>query len=449
MGRRSGGVPLHRRVRTASVAVAALAVLLFAVPLAVTVQRLNREQLEARLSADATRVAALVPDSAPSRVDLARLPAPQTDAAVVGVYDAQGRRVAGRGPAQSRLARAARDGRLHAGDESRNIAVVAPVPSDQQVSGVVRVAVSDGSLASRVRRTWLAMLGLALLVLAVAATVAGRQARRIAAPISDLADAARQLGAGDFTIRPHSAGIVEVDSAGAALGQTAERLGALVERQRRFAGDASHQLRTPLAGLLLGLESALDRPDADLRAAVRTAVTRADQLRSTVDELLTLAREGGGAQRLSVSGVLLDIAARWEPLAAAQRRRLVLRDGGRTLPDARGSALAVRSALDVLVDNALRHGTGTITVGATDLGTALALEVADEGPGLDGDPERFFGGDRSAATGAIGLGLARALLGADGGRLVVRRAAPAPVFAVLLPLAKATSADPVPTGVDG
>src|SRR5215469_10519775 len=96
------GVPLRRRVLIAILAVTALAVILFALPLGVAVQRLYRTEAVTALQRDAARAAAVVPDAIPgSAVSLPRRAASQP---VIGVYDTSGRRVAGSGPAHSALA---------------------------------------------------------------------------------------------------------------------------------------------------------------------------------------------------------------------------------------------------------------------------------------------------------------------------------------------------------
>ena len=276
------------------------------------------------------------------------------------------------------------------------------------------------------------MAGLAAVALAGATLLARRQSRRLADPLVRLAAAAQTLGDGDFTVQAPPAGIAEIDAAGAALTRTAERLGELVGRERAFSADASHQLRTPLTGLRLRLETALDG-GGDLRPAVVGALETADRLERTIDELLALARDAPSARTpADLPALLAELGASWHgPLAAAGRSlRLSVAPG---LPGTRASAAATRQILEVLLANATRHGAGPVTVIAREADTAVAVDVTDEGAGVRPARGAVPPPYRRAAGHGIGLALARALAEAEGGRLVLTRAAPAPVFTLLLP----------------
>jgi signal transduction histidine kinase len=399
-------------------------------------------------------VAATLSDSFGTDGSSATLPRDLPRSVTVGVYRADGTRIAHSGPDRSAVAAAAMDGHLHDGVENGALAVAAPVPSDGGVTITVRVAQPYADLRQHTFRAWALMVLLGALVVGFAAVLARRQAGQIARPLERLTGSARALGDGDFTIRASHSGIEEADAAGVALEATARRLGNLLERERAFSADVSHQLRTPLTSLLLGLESALslDASDrdatnheaADLRAAAERALRRAEQLRDTIDDLLGLARDTHSAGApLDVAHLLSDVRNRWHAAFAAKGRRLTL-PAVPDLPTVTTSSAAVRQILDVLLANALAHGAGTAGVAVVDVGTGISIEVGDEGPGLPGDPERAFvrRGENSAGGGSdgdsgrhgIGLALARTLAEAEGGRLVVRRAAPSPVFSLLLPL---------------
>ncbi len=93
----------------------------------------------------------------------------------------------------------------------------------------------------------------------------------------------------------------------------------------------------------------------------------------------------------------------------------------------------VRHVLDVLVDNASRHGAGAVTIETRAAAGGVAIDVRDEGPGIDGDPERLFvRRNRDARHHGIGLTLARSLAEADGGKLQVTHARPGAVFSLFL-----------------
>jgi len=415
-------------------AITTLGVLLFALPLALVVGRLDRSRELAELQRDATRIAGLVPDNPLSSSTPVNVPGSTGTDTLIGLYSREGTRAGGKGPDRSTIAVASLDGRVHQGTESGQLVVVVPVPSDRNVVAVVRAAVPVSGVISGTRRSWAAMSLLALTVIAVAALLARRQARRIALPLERLTVAARALGDGNFAINPERSGIAEADAAGAALGETAARLGHLLDRERAFSADASHQLRTPLTGLLLGLESALERPDANLRQAIADALDRGRRLQGTVDDLLTLRRDApADVGSIDLGAELSNVERQWRPVLAAHDRRLTVTT--HALAAATGSPAAVRQILDVLIDNALTHGAGVITVTTEELGDAVAIEIADEGAGLRGDPEDAFVRHVQGDGHGIGLALARSLAEADGGRLVVRHVAPRPVFALLLPLA--------------
>jgi len=277
------------------------------------------------------------------------------------------------------------------------------------------------------------MLALALGAVAIAWLIAHRLSRRIVGPVERLAVAAERLGDGDFSVRTAPSGIAEIDAANTALDRTAERLGDLVERERAFSADASHQLRTPLTGLQLGLEAALGTPDADLRLALGDALGTARQLESTVSELLALARDKPrGSQTLDIETLMNELRTRWNGLLAAAGRplRIVV---DRDIPHTCVSRAAVNQILDVLIDNAIRHGRGPVTVTVRDAEQALAIDVSNEGPPITGDPRELFRRRSADAEGTgIGLALARRLAESEGGRLVLS-APDAPRFTLLAP----------------
>jgi signal transduction histidine kinase len=239
--------------------------------------------------------------------------------------------------------------------------------------------------------------------------------------------------------------VPEIAAVHRSLAVTASRLDGILTRERAFSAEASHQLRTPLAGLRLRLEEAASLPPGSpgVREAVDSALEAADRLDRTVEELLRLAREPAGVRReeLAVDDVVDRVVAEVRADAPDGRPVTVHAEDGDL--HARASEAAVRQILTVLVENALVHGSGTVSVTARDAGPAVAVDVADEGTLTVDEAALFAGrsGDREGTdrTGhGIGLALARRLAEAQGGRLRLRSPAPTTVT-LLLPGAEETA----------
>jgi signal transduction histidine kinase len=220
----------------------------------------------------------------------------------------------------------------------------------------------------------------------------------------------------------------EIRRLGETLNEMLARLEAGLARERRFVADASHELRTPLALLRTELELALrrTRSAAEYEAALRSAAEEVDRLTLLAEDLLVLARldEGELAVRRSpveADELLVGVARRFALRADAQGRAIEVSTPGVGRFD--GDRLRLEQALANLVDNALRHGAGTIRLAASDTNGRVELRVSDEGTGfppafLAHAFERFARVDESRGDAAAGLGLAivDAVARAHGGR---------------------------------
>jgi signal transduction histidine kinase len=424
---------VRRRIVGLTVLAAVLATCLFGVPLAVVAGHyfVSDEKRELERTADITALA--VSGDLRKAGQVGGLPAHEPGIQV-SVFTSAGERVTGPEPAgATKLIARTQHGAVASGNLGNRMAVAVPVSDGDTIVGAVLVSVDRGQVYWRDARSWLGMLALAAAAVLVTWLLARRQARRLAAPLEQLAATAERLGDGDFSLRTTAHGITEIDSVSTSLDRTAARLGELVERERAFSADASHQLRTPLTGLQLGLEAALATPSADLRAALSDALDTARQLEGTVADLLALARDQPreGAP-LDLDALLDDVRARWNgPLAVANRPLRVVRGSGTPRTDMSRPALS--QVLDVLLENALRHGRGAVSVTARDAEGALAIDVSDEGSMNGGDSRELFRRRSHDAQGTgIGLALARRLTEAEGGRLVLSARQPTR-FTVLAP----------------
>lgn len=263
------------------------------------------------------------------------------------------------------------------------------------------------------------LVGLALVGVAVVAAVV--LSRRLAQPFQRLADAARQLGDGTFALPPLDSSLPEARAIGTALQTSSVQLQALLHRERQFAANASHQLRTPLTALRLELEDLTCWPETSPAAAeqLHRALGELDRLSGTVTELLDLSRGRRLDRPVPVDLALLtaETAERWNSRARPDGRTV---SATGTRPARTGTSPGpLRQILDVLIHNALVHGAGDVRVRTHDAGSHWALTVQDEG--ARPADQRIF--DRHMTTRAdgegIGLAVAAELAEALGGSLTL------------------------------
>jgi len=224
--------------------------------------------------------------------------------------------------------------------------------------------------------------------------------------------AAARVAGGDLDTRVALEGSTEERSLARSFNDMTDRIRDMLGRQQAFVADASHQLRTPLAGLRLRLEEA-EAAGVSPEAARELAAGEheVDRIAQLVDELLVLSSAGepdAAAEQIDLAGAAAAAHHRWEPLAREQGRRVVL---SRPCEAATSSAARadVDRALDALIENALRYAPegSTVTLRAS----GEAIEVLDDGPGLAPDEdealfERFHRGSAGRRTpGGTGLGL--------------------------------------------
>jgi signal transduction histidine kinase len=164
------------------------------------------------------------------------------------------------------------------------------------------------------------------------------------------------------------------------------RLEAVFARERRFVSDASHELRTPLGILKTELELALrgSHSQAELEDAIRSAATETDRLVQLAEDLLVVARadQGGLPVRrttVDLDDVLDGVRRRFERRATEQQRPLQVDVPAQATVSA--DWLRLEQALGNMVDNALRHGAGPITITAVQTQTGTELHVTDSGRG--------------------------------------------------------------------
>lgn len=420
---------MRRRITTAIVGVTAFVLLALGVPLALVAQRqiLSSEVVELQAIAAQTLTEITLPLDADELAEVARepdVPHPFT------VYGADGRLIYGEGPptADAVVLDALRGNPSSATEDL--IVVATPITGPHEVIvGALRLSEHLSEANTRALRAWLVMALAGGVALGIAYLIARRLARRLSQPVTELAAAAAQLGNGGILARHVPVGIDEIDLLGATLVDGSQRVSEALARERRFSADVSHQLRTPLAGLRLKLEAAQTMDDNG--ATVASALDDLDRVEGTVSHLLAFARDAiAPRSTCSLAEAAQAAANRWRARSSDSARAIEV--AGASSANVAAAQGSVDQILDVLVDNALTHGRGAVTLTVRTLTGGAAVDVTDDGSIHDNisDDELFRRGH--GINHGIGLSLARSMAEAEGGRLMLLRRDPTTVSLVLL-----------------
>lgn len=310
--------------------------------------------------------------------------------------------------------------------------------------GAVRVSQSVEDVNAAVRDDVLALVAIGALALLLGLGVAWILAGSIARPIRALAGVAHRMASGDLGSRAEPSGSREQMELANAFNEMADRLQAVLDSQRAFVADASHQLRTPLTGLRLRLEAAASAArEPAVAEELAAAEGETERLGQLVDDLLTLAasEQPPSAEPASVPQSLEAAVERWRRTAASEGRELRL-DGGPEV-DVRAPSRDLEIVLDNLIENAIRYsqrgspvdvawsaGDGYATVSVANLGTDLEPEENERAF------ERFYRGPwRGRGGTGLGLAIVQALARRSGGSARLGSADGRVVAEVTLPLA--------------
>src|SRR3984893_7063364 len=426
---------MRRRLLVSTLVVAVTAVLLLGLPLAFVFSRLQISAADRQVQRDATTVAKTLQN----RVNVG-LPAavPEAAAAARSLPD---RYINVREYGVSEFTLGDRP-------EAGTAIIRQSVTKDFRVTVAADNSVAYGGLTGALAL----MRALALAAVAVAVALAILQARRLTRPLEELASAADRLGMGDARPLGRRYGVAELDQVAEGLDGSARRINDLLSAERDFAADASHQLRTPLTALSMRLEemiAAADQPGV-VREEGAAALAQTERLAEVVSQLLDRTRRSvrGVPSLISIDDVLAQQVIEWDHAFRRTNRKLeVVGEKGLR---AYVTAGALAQVVATLLDNALVHGAGTVTIRTSRTPKSVVVEVRDEGKGVPHDlVPRIFERNVSGSPGGTGLGLALARTGAaaDGGNVVLVRPRPA-VFAVFLPrgIRGADDRPPVVTG---
>ncbi|OIJ64667.1 sensor histidine kinase [Streptomyces mangrovisoli] len=317
--------------------------------------------------------------------------------------------------------------------QHHRLIVASPVIRDGDVVAVVVTDSPTDAMRSRILHGWLVIAagetGAMLLAVGAALRLTGWVLR----PVRVLDATTHAIASGRLTSRVVVAGgPPELRRLARAFNEMADNVEDVLEQQRAFVADASHQLRNPLAALLLRIELlALELPEGNEEiASVRTEGKR---LAEVLDDLLDLALAEHAEAELRVTDIgalTAERVAAWAPAAAAKGVRL---EGRCPAVTAWADPVTLSSALDAVIDNAVKFSPedGLVEVAVLAGGETSTVTVTDTGPGLTDDElarvgDRFWrsGRHQNIKGSGLGLSITRTLLAAGGGTIAYDRHEP-------------------------
>ncbi|HWI79020.1 MAG TPA: ATP-binding protein [Ramlibacter sp.] len=298
-------------------------------------------------------------------------------------------------------------------------------PTRDPLQGIeFSVAMQDGStmivqFPPRVRRGgeslsrpwWGRGPGGLLWVLAVAAIAVAIGSypiiRRLTQRLDDLREGVERWGEGDLSVRIEESGSDELAFLAQRFNHAAERIETLLESHKSLLANASHELRSPLARIRMGIELMDPAASASVKQEIQRNIAELDQL---IDEILLASRldaketDIGTVEPVDLTGLAAEECARaGAELVATDDERALVVPGVRKL---------LRRAVRNLLENARRYSDGPVTVELRREADDAVIRVRDRGPGVPpAERERIFEpfyrlAGASERHGGVGLGLA-------------------------------------------
>lgn len=319
--------------------------------------------------------------------------------------------------------------------------VTIPVASGGVIRGAVRVTYPESFVDDRVRRGWFVLAAVGLTVLAFVFLLSIQLARSVTRPLREMELAAGRMGEGDLEVRVGVPdGPPELRVLARSFNDTADKLQRLMDQQRRFSADASHQLRTPLAALRLRLENVEAAVRGEALEDIEGAIAEVHRLSRLVDGLLALARAERGRAAgetlvpVSLAGVVGEAAVRWRPLVEEHGVALETSVSSSDL-----YALASTGHLEQVIDNLVANAVDVAPAGSavvvraarsTEAPGVVELHIMDSGPGMTAEQrehafDRFWRSTeaRSKLGGSgLGLSIVQQLVVNDGGSVTLLEA---------------------------
>lgn len=334
------------------------------------------------------------------------------------------------------------------------LTVAVPVEKNGAVIGGVYLAKTVNGIDDTIRVISTSLTMFSAMIVILIGLLSFGLSLIITRPLAEFTYAAREISKGNFNYRLKVKGTNEMAQMAATLNYMCDELSLLEEKRRKFVSDASHELKTPMAGVKLICDSLVQTPDADpetIREFLGDVSEEVDRLTRIVDRLLVLTKLDGGNVALKlgeadIKALLDNVTRKLRSVAAAKGIRLE-----RLYSDAEIGPVVmdydkIYEAVYNITENAVKYTPdgGRVSVDLQERDGYAVIRVEDTGAGIPEEErervfERFYRLDdsRSRETGGTGLGLAisKEAVAMHGGRIEISDGADGgSVFIIILPM---------------
>lgn len=303
------------------------------------------------------------------------------------------------------------------------ISVSVPIERIEGIVGSVYLAKTVGSIEETVRHTRTSLIVFSVLIVLLIGMLSFAMSYVVTSPIAEFTAVAREISKGNFSKRIKVRGHNEIAQMGETFNYMCDELGLLEEKRRNFVSDASHELKTPMAGIKLicdSLVSAENLDAATVKEFLGDLSEEVDRLTRIIERLLALTKLDAGGASLKLEEVdiktLMDSVIRNLKTLALPKDIVLYSDyKNREFKPILLDYDKIFEAVYNIADNAIKYSPqgSLVEFGLYESGKDIVIEIKDNGPGIPENErerifERFYRLDDSRArdTGGTGLGLA-------------------------------------------
>lgn len=338
-------------------------------------------------------------------------------------------------------------------NDMRLISVAVPVTVGGNIIGGVYLAELVNTIDDTIASTRTSLIVFSTLIVLLIGMLSLAMSYIITSPLEEFTAVAREISKGNFSKRIDVHGHSEISQMGETLNYMCDELGLLEEKRRKFVSDASHELKTPMAGIKLICDSLVSAENLDpmmVREFLTDMSDEVDRLTRIVERLLVLTKLDVGAAALkieetNIKDIINQVVRKLTPIATAKDIVIYTDYHDQTFDPLLLDYDKIYEAIYNISDNAIKYSPegGFVHIDVTADSEYLTIQIEDNGPGIpEGERDRIFerfyrlDDSRARDTGGTGLGLAitKEAIVMHGGTVDVRAASEiGSIFTIRLP----------------